>query len=110
MAVNRLPYAAQTPDTTVFDSPSAIPLSQLDTGAANDSVVQLNDNPDPERGWRKLSSMCESTYESSIGLSLIVIAGAFMSLMSTLVKMLNSIDPPVLMLEVGFRCRYDDIH
>ncbi|EPS96320.1 hypothetical protein FOMPIDRAFT_1130587 [Fomitopsis schrenkii] len=107
---SRTPYAAQTPDRTVFDGPSTIPLrlSRLDTDAVDDDATlrRPGDYPSTRHGfrasWRMLSSTCKSTYQNNIGLSFIAIAGAFMSLMSTLVKMLNNIDPPVPMLELIF--------
>ena len=103
---NRTSYVAQTPDTVVFDGTSEIPLSRLNASPVDDILVQasggyLDSRQGFQASWNKFSSTCRSTYQSNIGLSLIAIAGAFMSLMSTLVKMLNNIDPPVPMLEVG---------
>ena len=106
---SRTPYVAQTPDRQVFDDsrPSAIPLRLLNTATVEDTPIQSHDDTGSRNNfqarWRRLSSTCKSTYQSNIGLSFIAIAGAFMSLMSTLVKMLNNIDPPVPMLEVSCR-------
>ena len=44
-------------------------------------------------------------YRNNIGLLLIAISVAFASMMSTLVKLMNSIDPPVPMLEVSLVLR-----
>lgn len=102
---SRAPYISQTPDVATFGSD--IPLARFD---ANELDVAL-ERPsilfdDSLRGrlrkkWRKFTSGCKKTYKSNIGLLLIAASTAFGSTMSMLVKKLNSVDPPVPMLEVS---------
>jgi len=105
-STSRTPYVAQTPDKTTFGSD--IPLARFDTielDAALEipSISQEESLQDRLRAkWRKFSSKCKTTYKSNIGLLLIAASTAFNSMMSTLVKKLNSVDPPVPMLELIF--------
>ena len=102
----RIPYVAQTPDRTTFTS--NIPLTrigadELDAVLRRSSVHDVS-APYQERlraKWRKFSTRCKTTYQNNIGLLLIASSTAFESMMSTLVKKLNSVDPPVPMLEVS---------
>ncbi|KZT65695.1 DUF6-domain-containing protein [Daedalea quercina L-15889] len=103
----RTPYVAPTPDRTTFGSD--IPLARFDTNELDAALSRPSvydvDSSFASRlrtEWRKFSSKCRSTYKSNIGLLLIAASTAFGSMMSTLVKKLNSVDPPVPMLELIF--------
>lgn len=105
---SRAPYVAQTPDVMLFGANAAtgsIPLARLD-----DVPTRTNDCDDafPQAGlrktWNTLTTKCATVYKNNIGLLLIAISVAFASMMSTLVKLMNSVDPPVPMLEVILIC------
>ena len=104
---SRAPYLAQTPDVMLFgaNATGSIPLARLD-----DVPTRTNDCDDafPQAGLRKtldaLTAKCATVYKNNIGLLLIAISVAFASMMSTLVKLMNSIDPPVPMLQVVLDC------
>ena len=100
----RAPYVSQTPDATTF---SDIPLARFDANELNaalhrPSVLYDDSSRSYLRSkWTRFASRCKATYKSNIGLLLIAASTAFGSMMSTLVKKLNSVDPPVPMLEVN---------
>lgn len=102
---SRAPYIAQTPDVATFSSD--IPLArfdatELDVALACPAILYQNSFQGRlQRKWRRLASGCKTTYKGNIGLLLIAASTAFGSMMSTLVKKLNSVDPPVPMLEVS---------
>lgn len=104
-ATSRAPYVARTPDATTFGSD--IPLArfdanELDVALKRPSILYDDSLQDRLRTkWKNFSSACKATYKSNIGLLLIAASTAFGSMMSTLVKKLNSVDPPVPMLEVS---------
>ena len=102
---SRAPYVAQTPDATTFGSD--IPLArfdanELDVALKRPSILEADSAQGRLRTkWKKFTAACKSTYKSNTGLLLIAASTAFGSMMSTLVKKLNSVDPPVPMLEVS---------
>ncbi|KAI0728302.1 hypothetical protein C8Q72DRAFT_918240 [Fomitopsis betulina] len=76
-----------------------IPLGRLEPGAA---LAAYDDTVNHRNKWREIRSKSVALYRNNIGLLLVALAGAFASMMSALVKKLNSIDPPVPMLELIF--------
>ncbi|TFY67488.1 hypothetical protein EVJ58_g1594 [Rhodofomes roseus] len=100
---SRTPYDAQTPDRTTFGSD--VPLARFDTSEVDAALRRPSFYLDSSFNakWKKFVSKCKTTckttYKNNIGLLLIAASTAFGSLMSTLVKKLNSVDPPVPMLE-----------
>lgn len=109
-AASRAPYVAQTPDVRTFGADASIPLARFDDGEEDDcdALTRAGEKVDslPQGGvrrrWNTFASKCKTVYKNNIGLLLIAISVAFASMMSTLVKLMNSIDPPVPMLEVSF--------
>ena len=113
-AMSRTPYVGQTPDVGTFGAystaSSSIPLARFDDSEVDDSddfaARAADDHQDLSaqdglRGqWNMFTSQCKAVYTNNIGLLLVAISVAFASMMSTLVKLMNSIDPPVPMLEV----------
>ncbi|KAH9840626.1 uncharacterized protein C8Q71DRAFT_740445 [Rhodofomes roseus] len=103
---SRTPYDAQTPDRTTFGSD--VPLARFDTSEVDAALRRPSFYLDSSFNakWKKFVSKCKTTckttYKNNIGLLLIAASTAFGSLMSTLVKKLNSVDPPVPMLELIF--------
>ncbi|EPS96324.1 drug/metabolite transporter [Fomitopsis schrenkii] len=106
-AASRAPYVAQTPDVRTFGADASIPLARFDDGEEDDcdALTRAGEKVDslPQGGvrrrWNTFASKCKTVYKNNIGLLLIAISVAFASMMSTLVKLMNSIDPPVPMLE-----------
>lgn len=96
-SVSRTTYIAQTPDRMIFRN-DTIPLGRLEPGAA---LAAYDDTVNHRNKWREIRSKSVALYRNNIGLLLVALAGAFASMMSALVKKLNSIDPPVPMLEVS---------
>lgn len=90
---------AQSPDRAVFDN-DIIPLDHLDDGEGGGYVDETPSRVYYRNRWRGIVSKCGALYQNNTGLLLVALAGAFASMMSALVKTLNSIDPPVPMLEV----------
>ena len=104
-AANRAAYSAQTPRGSVFDNDS-IPLNYIDDddGYGALRIPAYDDAPsyDEDRTQRLgLKSMLQDIYKHNVGLGMVGFAGASAFMMSTLVKNLNGIDPPVPMLEVS---------
>ncbi|KZT65709.1 DUF6-domain-containing protein [Daedalea quercina L-15889] len=103
---SRTPYVALTPDQSTFDSD--IPLAHFDVSEPDSASRRPTGSVNNQRSfqnslttkWRKFFSKCNMTCENNIGLLLITVSGAFASMMNTLVKKLNSIDPPVPILEL----------
>ena len=117
-AASRVPYVAQTPDVGTCSAKggtASFPLARLDGDEEQEvdgdgippRAGEYNDPShwQPEVGshsrWASFKANCEMIYRNNIGLLLIAISVAFASMMSTLVKLMNSIDPPVPMLEVS---------
>ncbi|KZT65694.1 DUF6-domain-containing protein [Daedalea quercina L-15889] len=103
---SRAPYIALTPDATTFDD--NIPLARFGTSEA-DVALRRPDHRDGSASqerlgakWRAFASKCKTVYKNNIGLLLVATSVAFSSMMSTLVKLMNSIDPPIPMLELIF--------
>lgn len=105
-AAIRAPYAAQTPDARTFGADASIPLARFDDGEEDDpdALIRSEENDDGglHTNRNAFGSKCKAVYKKNIGLLLVAISVAFASMMSTLVKLMNSIDPPVPMLEVSF--------
>ncbi|CCM00212.1 uncharacterized protein FIBRA_02240 [Fibroporia radiculosa] len=104
-STSRTPYNAQTPTETYFGSD--IPLAQFDDAdvpsiAPHESFSRASHLDTIRSRWRSFSSQCVETFQNNTGLLLIACSQAFGSTMSVLVKKLNSVDPPVHILELIF--------
>ncbi|PCH34639.1 DUF6-domain-containing protein [Wolfiporia cocos MD-104 SS10] len=109
-AASRTPYNASTPDRTHFGSD--IPLARLDDALAN-TAWKASEQPNETTSnatisfrsklssrWKSFRSQCVDTCRNNTGLLLVAASQLFGSMMSVLVKKLNSVDPPVPPLEL----------
>ena len=104
---SRIPFAANTPDRSVFDASASVPpeVSYKPAPTISNDAAPMSPYLQKWNGFSRFTRRSREVVENNIGLLLVACAQLFFSLMNVGVKQLNSLDPPVPAVEVSGQLR-----